>query len=161
MLEAFGLKFNLENLLLCIYEEDQAALMLDIAVQSFQSAWKNKDWGDAIGGLIATVGAVQQFKQGLPVCKAINTDLPGFKQFEKTTDIAAHPLKHLEVIENDVKINGVAIAKGLHWAVEQYEEGNYENFGKKMGGILKLATEEPAEMKAVHPKKAVTEKEKR
>lgn len=32
ILEAFGGKFNLENLLLCIYEEDQAALMLDIAV---------------------------------------------------------------------------------------------------------------------------------
>lgn len=39
MLKPFGGKFNLEALLMCIYEEDQAALMFDVAVQSFETAW--------------------------------------------------------------------------------------------------------------------------
>jgi len=40
MLQAFGGSFNLEALLFCIYDEDQALLMLDVAVQAFESAWE-------------------------------------------------------------------------------------------------------------------------
>lgn len=64
VLEEFGGKFDLYNLLLCIYDEDQAALMLDIGVQSFEKAWAERKAdpkeaiGDLIGGIIGLVGAV-------------------------------------------------------------------------------------------------------
>jgi len=59
VLSAFGGKFDLYALLICIYEEDQAALMFDVAVQSFEEAIKNKDPAEAIGGVIAVVAGVQ------------------------------------------------------------------------------------------------------
>lgn len=39
MLKPYGGKFNLEALLMCIYDEDQAALAFDIAFQAFKTAW--------------------------------------------------------------------------------------------------------------------------
>ena len=39
IMKSFGGHFNLENLLFCIYEEDQALLMLDVSIQAFESAW--------------------------------------------------------------------------------------------------------------------------
>jgi hypothetical protein len=35
-LNSYGGKFDIEALLFCIYDEDQAALMVDVAVQAFE-----------------------------------------------------------------------------------------------------------------------------
>jgi hypothetical protein len=51
------------ELLECIYSEDQAALALDIGVQSFEKAYKeyktdkNAAMSDAFGGAIASLAA--------------------------------------------------------------------------------------------------------
>lgn len=58
-LEPFGLKINVQDLLMCIHDEDQALLMVDAAVQSFEEAYEKKDIQGAIGGVIAVVGAYQ------------------------------------------------------------------------------------------------------
>ena len=91
ILSAFGGKFDLYALLLCIYEEDQAALMFDVAVQSFVTAAEKKDPSAAIGGVIAVIAGVQQFKEGLPSCEAVDTKEFNFKKFDKTMDVAVHP----------------------------------------------------------------------
>lgn len=44
---------------MCIHDEDQALLMVDAAVQSFEEAYEKKDIQGAIGGVIAVVGAYQ------------------------------------------------------------------------------------------------------
>lgn len=62
MTEVYGADFNLENLLFCIYQEDQALLMLDASIQAFEDAWQKKDLSDVIGGIIGLVGFVQQFQ---------------------------------------------------------------------------------------------------
>lgn len=62
IIEAFGGSFDITALLMCIEEEDQALLMVDAAVQSFESAYAKKDLQDVLGGVIAMVAAVQQFK---------------------------------------------------------------------------------------------------
>lgn len=144
MLEPFGGHFNLEALLMCIYDEDQAALMLDVAVQAFEKAWAGKEIEDAIGGVIATVAAVQQFKQGLPACEAIDTKTFNFQEFETCTDIAVHPTEYFEVIEKDILVNGVSITKDAMAAVKAYRAGKFEEFGQEMGKIIKLATEAKA-----------------
>merc|ERR1712070_60150 len=43
-LNSFGGKFSLLNLLLCINQQDQALLMLDISYQAFSKALKDKTW---------------------------------------------------------------------------------------------------------------------
>lgn len=141
MLQPYGGKFNLEALLICIYEEDQAALAFDIAVQAFETAWKNKEIEDAIGGVIAVVAGVQQFKQGLPACEAIDKAPWNIQEFETCVDIAVHPTEYFKVIENDVKINGISILEDAAKGVEAYKRGDFLTFGLEMGSILKLATE--------------------
>jgi hypothetical protein len=144
LLQPYGGKFNLEALLICIYEEDQAALAFDMAVQIFEEAYKDKDPVEVIGGVIAVVAGVQQFKQGLPACEAIDRAPWNIQEFETCTDIAVHPTEYFKVIENDIKINGFSIVKDAFEGVEAYKKGDFVTFGEKMGEILKLATEDKA-----------------
>lgn len=141
VMSAYGGQFSLENLLFCIYDEDQALLMLDASVQAFESAWEKKDISDVIGGVIGLVGFVQQFKTGLPVCEAIDTSSFDFKQFSDTVDIAAHPMQHFELLEDDIKMHGKSIMEDVKKGVTAYKHQQYEEFGEIMGNILKLATQ--------------------
>jgi len=150
ILEAFDGKFDLYALLLCVYEEDQAALMFDVAVQSFEKAWADKDFSDAIGGIIAIIAGIQQFEKGLPACEAIDTTLFDFKDFEQCLDIAKNPMEHFMVLEEDVLINGVSIIADAKSATQAYRAGDFLTFGRKIGQIVKLSTvEEKVEEVAV------------
>lgn len=151
VLSAFGGKFDLYALLMCIYEEDQAALMFDVAVQSFEEAIAKKDPAEAIGGVIAVVAGVQQAKQGLPACKAIDSKSFDFKQLDQCIDYATHPSQHFEVIEKDLLMNGKAVMSDIKIGVAAYKAGDYVMFGQKMGEILEIATE-PVEEKPVEVK---------
>lgn len=62
VIETYGGHFDITALLECIEVEDQAALMVDAAVQSFEAAYEKKDLQDVIGGVIAVVAAIQQAK---------------------------------------------------------------------------------------------------
>ena len=79
ILEAYGGSFNIEALLVCISDEDQAALMLDVAYQALETAIKTKDYSNLIGSVIGVIGAVQEFKKGLPACEAIDTTTFNYK----------------------------------------------------------------------------------
>lgn len=96
--------------------------------------------------MIATLAAVQTAKQGLPACKAIDPKAWNQDLFEQTMDIAEHPFEHFELLENDVKINGISIIDDSKIAVDAYTAGDYKTFGKKMGEILKLATHKKEEV---------------
>lgn len=145
-LSQFGGNFNLYALLMCIYEEDQAALMFDVAVQTFMEAYEKKDPSEAIGGVIAVIAGVSQFKKGLPACEAVDSSKFDFTQLDKCTEIAVHPSEHMKVIKNDLYVNGKAIMKDIKTAVAAYNSEDYFAFGQKMGEVLKLATEEPVEV---------------
>lgn len=146
MMKPYGGNFNLENLLLCVYEEDQAALILYEAVQTFKEAIAKKDWQSAIGGVIMLVGFVQQAKQGLPVCEAIDTTSWNFKDFSNSIDIAAHPMEHFQLLKDDIKMHGKSIVKDLEESVVAYENRQYEKFGEIIGDILKMSTDSAVKM---------------
>lgn len=151
---SFGGNFNLEALLECVYEEDQAALILDAAYNEFVSAYKNKDVGDLIGGVIAVIAGIKQIEQGIPTCKAIDTTSWNFAGFDKSMDIMTHPTKHFKILEEELFINGVNIMKFAGECAEAYGKGDYSTFGVNMGNILKLAThvhEEPIVIRAAEP----------
>lgn len=79
-----------------------------------------------------------------------------FQKFSETIDIAASPSKHFEILENDIKMHGKPIMQDLRDAVGAYRHGEYEAFGKIMGNVLKIATEntetKPNNLKDVFPK---------
>jgi hypothetical protein len=142
---AYGGHFNLEALLDCIGEEDKAALVFDAAYQIFTDIPKEKDTGDKIGdligGVIFTFAGIQQVEQGLPACKAIDPQAWDYKSFKKAEKMFESPLKYMDTIENDVKINGVSIMEDIIKANELYGQGKYEQFGEELGKIIKKATE--------------------
>lgn len=152
ILKAFGGDFNLYAMLVCIGEEDKALLVFDAAFQQLEAVIadiQKKDpqdaVGDAIGAVILAVAGVQQFKQGLPACEAIDTTTFNYAQLESTMDIAANPTKYFETMEKDLLINGASIKKDLWTAVKSYEKGDFEQFGFALGSVLELATR-PAEV---------------
>jgi len=116
-------KFDLLELLECIYAEDQAAIALDIGVQSFVKAYKEyktdqkEAMSDAFGGAIASLAAYQQFKQGLPVCEAAfqNAKYPEFR--------TANFIRYL---------NNFSEEDGKAWdtGMTAYEAGDYEKTGE-------------------------------
>lgn len=144
-LAAFGGKFDLYALLMCIYEEDQALLMFDVAVQSFEDAIAKKDPSEAIGGVIAIVAGVAQFKKGLPACEAVDTTTFNYKQMDQCMDVAVHPTQYFKVIEEDLLVNNYAIMKDAAKAVKAFRSEKYFQFGEIMGNIIEIATESKKE----------------
>lgn len=148
VLEEYNGTFSLLNLLECIYYEDQAAYMLYIGVETFQQGLIDYKAGkdietilsDVAGGAIAVVGAVQQFRQGLPICEAIDTSSFDFKPLDEGLDFAAHPQKHMEIISKDLVVHGVSIFEDIEKANLDYKDGNYKEFGKTIAKIMKLVT---------------------
>ena len=144
-LNAFGGKFDLYALLMCIYEEDQALLMFDVAVQSFEAAVAKKDPSEAIGGVIAIIAGVQQFKKGLPACKAIDTTTFNYEQMDQCFDVAVHPTQYFKVLEKDLLVNNYAIMKDVEQAIKAYKSEKFFEFGELMGNIVEIATENKKE----------------
>jgi hypothetical protein len=139
--------FNFTNLLLCIYQEDQAAIALYEGVEILEEAWEKKTWQDAIGGVIALVAAVQSAEQGLPVCEAIDTKSYNWGEFHKLAALANDKDKTAKVVEENLLFNGVSISEGVIKAMKAFETGQYKDFGSIMGTTLLLATETEAEKK--------------
>jgi hypothetical protein len=140
-LTAFGGKFDLYALLMCIYEEDQAVLMFDVAVQTFEEAIAKKDPSEAIGGIIAIIAGVAQFKKGLPACEAIDTKTFNFEQMDQCFDVAVHPTQYFKVLERDLLVNNYAIMKDVEQAIKAYKSEKFFEFGELMGKIVEIATE--------------------
>lgn len=138
----FNGKFNLEDLLFCIMDEDQAAIAFDEAFKLFEAAYETKDFSKAIGGVIAVVGGVQQAEKGLEVCEKI--DLSDFdkKRWSTAMDVAYHPTKYMKIIDQDILINGVSIFKSMMAALKSWKYGKYGYAGWYIGKILHLATTE-------------------
>lgn len=76
-------EFNLTNLLICIYEMDNAALAFYQGAEMLDEAWEKKDWNDALGGAIAIFAGVQTVEQGLPACEAVDTKSMNWKDLDR------------------------------------------------------------------------------
>ena len=144
MIEQFGGKIDIEALLICIYEEDQAALILDEAVQVIEEAVADKDIMEGVIGGFMVFAAYQQAMQGVPACKAIS---PSFdvKRFQNALDIIEHPKKNMKTIEADIKKNEADLLSILSISVTSYKAGDFNTFGNAMGAVMKTITE-PAQV---------------
>jgi hypothetical protein len=127
---SFGGSFNFEALLVCIYDEDNAALAFDMAFQLLEEAIHDKDVTEAIGAVIATIAGYQQFVQGLPACRAIDTtswNYAGLKQVsEKTNKLT---LTQDKILNENVYADIVE-------ALLAYKKGDYIKAGEALGDLM-------------------------
>lgn len=135
--------FNFTNLLLCIYEADQAALILYEAVDLLEEAYKDKDPMEAVGGIIAIIAFLQGLKQQtLPVCEAVDQRSFNWGTFDHIVEIAESPEKHMRIIGEDVIFNEATITADVADALDAFRSEDYKTFGYKLGDAMTLATED-------------------
>jgi len=129
--------FNFTNLLICIYEADQAAEVLYEAVEIFEEAYADKDVMEAIGGVIATVAFVQGVEQTIPVCESVESRAMNWSDFDKM----ASTLKNdITVVEKEITMNGKTITKEVEAAAGMFAAKEYKKFGFTLATALEQAT---------------------
>jgi hypothetical protein len=138
--KSFGGSFNFEALLVCIYDEDNAALAFDMAFQLLEEAIHDKDLPEAIGAVIATIAGYQQFVQGLPACRAIDTTSWNYAGLKTITE-DNHKINFTMEQLQDTTMWGDLVE-----AVMAYKNGEFEKAGEFFGKL----------MQKVHPVKEDT-----
>ena len=134
--KSFGAHFNLEAALMCVYEEDQAALSFDMAFQLLEKAVKDKNVKEAIPAVLATLAGYQSMVKGFPVCKSVFSDTWNFEGMMLASKMLTtqHQLlsaKHLENFD---------IIEDLIAALKAFEEGDFDKAGELIGEIIKKLT---------------------
>jgi len=125
LMEEFGAHFDLYALLVCIYDEDQAALAIDMGVQMAEEAYKNHDIPEGLASLLVLFTGYKQVLQGLPACEAVITSSFNWKPIEQCYEVLDNPMEHFKIIENDLKVNGASILADLEGAIKAYKAGDY------------------------------------
>ena len=106
-----------------------------------EKAWEDKDVEEAIPGVIAAVAFVQQLKQALPACEAVDTKTANWTTFNQIVDVAQSPINHMQMIEKDVMFNKVKITEDLSTAIDSFRSGNFKDYGYQLGRLMTLATQ--------------------
>ena len=135
-------QFDITNLLVCIYEMDNAALAFYQGAEMLDEAWNKKDWQEAVGGAIAIVAGVQGVQQGLPVCEAVDAKSKNWKDLNRLIDIAQNKKTAFKIIGENMIYNGVSITSDMLAAVESYENKDYRDFGYMFGDAMMTASQE-------------------
>jgi hypothetical protein len=130
--------FNIEALLICVYEEDQAALIVYEAVQMIEDVIATKDYEELIGVAIATVAAFQQFKQGLPACEAIDASAANWTKYNQAVTIVEN--HNIKAIGKNIMMNGKNITKDMESLVANYKAGKFEQMGESLADAFTAAT---------------------
>jgi len=110
--------FNFTALLECIYEADQAAEVMYVAIdQIIPEAIKDKDVVEGVAGAIFLYSAVQTFKtQALPLCEQVDTK-GNWNNFNSNPDFTKWT------------------AEELSGAYKSLETGDINEFGEKIGAM--------------------------
>tara|TARA_B110000285_G_C15086888_1_gene596723 strand:+ start:494 stop:1732 length:1239 start_codon:yes stop_codon:yes gene_type:complete len=134
--------FNYQDLLLCIYEADGAAMVLEGAAETIEQAYKDKSVQEAVAGAVQALGFVQSLKQTIPVCESVVSEKMDWTMFNHIVETLEDPVKHLDVIAKDIVMNGKNITAQVEESIESFRAGKYVEFGQQFGNALYFATEE-------------------
>lgn len=134
--------FDFTNLLICIYEADQAAEVLYAAVSLLEEAYADKDPMEAIGGIMFVVAFLQGVKQTIPVCEAVDSKTMNWGTFDHIVEIAENPEKHMRLIGEDVVFNEATITTDIAEALDAFRSEDFKTFGYMLGDAMTLATED-------------------
>jgi hypothetical protein len=128
---------------MCIYKADQSALILYSAVDELEKAFNDRDPKEAVEGIVEVIAFVQQLKQSIPICESVDQNEMDWTYFNHIVDIVESPEKHMQLIDEDVIFNEVAITQELSESFDAYRSERFNDFGYKLGQIMYLATETP------------------
>jgi len=121
--------FNFQDLLLCVYEADGAALVLERAAETIEQAYKDKSVQEAVAGAVEAFGFVQELKKTIPVCESVDSSKMDWTMFDKILSTLEDPVKHLDVIAKDIVMNGKNITVDVEDAIESFRAGDFVEFG--------------------------------
>ena len=85
------------------------------------------------------LAGVQQFKQGMPVCKAA-FGKADWTEWDHIENVMYNSESSMQVIEDNLMINGKVITKDLEYALNDFKNEDYKHFGLKLGDLLVEAT---------------------
>lgn len=135
-------KINFLDLLECVNNADQAAMILYKDVTMFKEAWAEKDAMEGVAAAITLVGVVQDVKQSvLPVCESVDQTALSWTKYDKMVETIEDPYAHINAIEHNVVMNGKTITTDLKLAMADFEKENFYGFGYKVAEALTGATE--------------------
>jgi hypothetical protein len=139
IINTFGGHFDLTALLICINEEDQAAMLFYQAFEVFKEAIHDKDPVEAFVGALMAVGGLKQAEQGLPACEAIDTKSWDFDGLVKSTKFFSNP--------KNLRNHKGAIVRDAEKVIAAYEQRDWVKAGENFGQILKFTTSADDTMK--------------
>lgn len=118
-------EFHFQALLVCIYELDQAALMLDMGIEFIEGAIHQKEPMELIGGAIAMVAFVGALRQSIPVCEQVDPHSLNWTEYDKIVKVLETPEKAMKVVGEEIEMNGTTITGNMAQAINDYEHGQY------------------------------------
>jgi hypothetical protein len=125
-----------QDILICIYEADQAALELYADLQIWQEAWEDKSLFEGLFAVVFGVAFVQAVKgQVEPACQNAFGKVD-MTPMDKITAIVEDPMAHLNVVGGDIVLNGQPITEGITAAFTAYKNDDMFAFGENIGAAL-------------------------
>jgi len=147
-LKAFGIEFNLLDLLVCVQYEDQALMGLYVSYLAIESAMhdtRTDDMiGDILGAILGVYAAYQQFETGIPWCEHAAGMKVDFTPATTAMDFVGHPLDNMPVMTRNLMKYEGELKDDVMSAVFYYKTGQFEKFGEFMGNIVKVISEKEA-----------------
>ena len=125
-----------QDILVCIYEADQAALELYADLQIWTEAWHDKSLVEGLFAVVFGVAFVQAVKgQVEPACQNAFGKVD-MSPMDKITAIVEDPMAHLNIVGGDIVLNGHPITEGITAAFENDFGKDMFAFGETIGATL-------------------------
>ena len=129
-----------QDILVCIYEADQAALELYADLQIWEEAWQDKSLFESLFAVVFLVAFSQAVRsQVVPACENAFAKYD-WTPMDNVVSIVEDPVAHLNVIGNDIVLNGLPITDAVHTAYNSFKNEEWFAFGENMGVALSSAT---------------------
>jgi len=138
VLNAYGAKMSLEDVMVCLATEGEAAHMVEKNVILLKKALAEKNFSDIAGDSLNIFLGIKMAEGAIPICSGTcPTDSWDYKGLVSDTEKVSSSIK---ATDKDVLINGFSIVQDMIKAEHHYEDGVWVAFGKDLGDILKLVS---------------------
>ena len=138
-----GYKASFLDVLICIYQADQAALELYADVQLWEEAFRDKSWFEGLFAVIFLFAFGQAVRgQVLPACVPLAQGEWG--AFKGLDMLMQDPVNNLDVVGREIRIGGHSITDKVQDAAKKCMAGNFHDCGFGLGqAFLAPETENP------------------
>jgi len=140
-----GVSMPFMQLLMCIYQADQAALELYADVQLWEEAFRDKSWFEGLFAVVFLFAFGQAVRgQVLPICVPLKET--NWAPFDKVVSVVEDPINHMDIIGRDISVNGQSITTQIEAAAELCLGGKLYECGFAIGSTFASAVEDKQEL---------------